>query len=94
MTRRLLPTLMAALMLLMLLGAAGHALQHMHQHEACTDCPVCHRLASLGEMLARMVLLMMLLSLPQATRRTTLSVQRHPFIRAVTPVSLKVKLTS
>lgn len=94
MRRRWLSLLAASLLLLMLIGSAGHALHHLQHREACADCPVCLQLSSWRGLLARLGLLLCLMLYLHAGARRLRPACRRPFLRACTPVSLKVKMTN
>lgn len=94
MHRRILSLLVAGLMLVMLLGAAGHALHHLQQRELCADCPVCLQLSAWRGLLSRMAPFLWMLMPLLAAAGCRLLPLFVPFCRAWTPVALKVKLTN
>ena len=51
--KRLAALVVAALICLMLVGAAGHAVHHLGHGHACAECPACTEISHWGSLLRR-----------------------------------------
>lgn len=95
--KRLLALLVAALICLMLLGAAGHAVHHLGHGHACAECPACAQIAHWGSLLRRAaaIWLLLLICFAAVLRRAAAPGEAGWLMLPVpTPVTLRVKMTN
>ncbi|HHT07635.1 MAG TPA: hypothetical protein GX006_03935 [Clostridiales bacterium] len=94
MFRRVVAISLAALLLIMLAGSAGHALHHLGHDHPCESCPVCGQLSDWSGLFKRLLTLLFALFLARLLLRPLISRFTNEYLlrQAQTPVLLKVKL--
>jgi len=93
--KRLAALVVAALICLMLVGAAGHAVHHLGHGHACAECPACTEISHWGSLLRRVAPAWLLMMGAMVALRgvAVMGDAGRLMLPAPTPVALKVKMT-